>query len=62
MTEKARKSLKPVGCRPGVTYGLCKVHKANKRIAQHFEQFVGLEHFYLQTGEINSVNFITFDN
>ena len=29
MTEKARKSLKPVGIRPGVMYSLCKVHKAS---------------------------------
>ena len=29
MTEKTRKSLKPVGTRPGVMYGSCKVHKAN---------------------------------
>ena len=28
MTEKNRKSLKPVGSRPGVMYGSCKVHKA----------------------------------
>ena len=30
MTDKTRKSLKPVGCRPGVMYCLRKVHKANK--------------------------------
>ena len=29
MTEKTRKLLKPVGSRPGVMYGLCKVHKAS---------------------------------
>ena len=29
MTEKIRKSLKPVGTRPGVMYGSCKVHKAS---------------------------------
>ena len=29
MTEKTRKSLKPLGARPGVIYGLCKVHKAS---------------------------------
>ena len=29
MTEKTRKSLKPVGTRPGVMYGSCKVHKAS---------------------------------
>ena len=29
MTEKARKSLKPVGTRPGIMYGSCKVHKAS---------------------------------
>ena len=28
MTEKTRKSLKPVGTRPGIMYGSCKVHKA----------------------------------
>ena len=28
MTEKTRKSLKPVVTRPGVMYGSCKVHKA----------------------------------
>ena len=27
MTEKTRKSLKPVGTRPGIMYGSCKVHK-----------------------------------
>ena len=29
MTEKSRKSLKPVGSTPGVIYGLCKVHKTS---------------------------------
>ena len=29
MKEKTRKSLKPVGTRPGVMYGSCKVHKAS---------------------------------
>ena len=29
MTEKIRKSLKPVGSRPGVMYGSCKVHKVS---------------------------------
>ena len=29
MTEKTRKSLKPVGTRPGILYGSCKVHKAS---------------------------------
>ena len=29
MTEKTRKSLKPVGTRPGVMCRSCKVHKAN---------------------------------
>ena len=29
MTEKTRKLLKPVGTRPGVVYGSCKVHKAS---------------------------------
>ena len=29
MTEKTRKSLKPVGTRPGVMYGSYKVHKAS---------------------------------
>ena len=29
MTEKTRRSLKPVGTRPGVMYGSCKVHKAS---------------------------------
>ena len=29
MTEKTRKSLKPVGSRPGVMHGPCKVHKAS---------------------------------
>ena len=29
MTGKTRKSLKPVGTRPGVMYGSCKVHKAS---------------------------------
>ena len=29
MTEKTRKSLKPVGARPGVMYGSCKVHKVS---------------------------------
>ena len=28
MSEKTRKSLKPVGSRPGIMYGSCKVHKA----------------------------------
>ena len=28
MTEITRKSLEPVGTRPGVMYGSCKVHKA----------------------------------
>ena len=27
ISEKTRKSLKPVGTMPGITYGLCKVHK-----------------------------------
>ena len=29
MTEKTRKSLKPVGTRPGIMYGSCKLHKAS---------------------------------
>ena len=29
MTKKPRKSLKPVGTRPGIMYGPCKVHKAS---------------------------------
>ena len=29
MTEKTRKSLKPVGTRPGIMYGSCEVHKAS---------------------------------
>ena len=29
MMEQTRKSLKPVGTRPGVMYGSCKVHKAS---------------------------------
>ena len=29
MTEKTRQSLKPVGTRPSVNYGSCKVHKAS---------------------------------
>ena len=29
MIEQTRKSLKPVGTRPGVMYGSCKVHKAS---------------------------------
>ena len=29
MTEKTRKSLKPVGTRPGVMYGSCKVRKVS---------------------------------
>ena len=29
MTEKTRKSLKPVGTRPNIIYGSCKVHKAS---------------------------------
>ena len=29
MTEKIRKSLKPVGTRPGIMYGSCKIHKAS---------------------------------
>ena len=29
MTEKTRRSLKPVGIRPGVMYGSFKVHKAS---------------------------------
>ena len=29
MTEKSRKSLKPVGTRPGIMYSSCKVHKAS---------------------------------
>ena len=30
MTDKTRKSLKPVGTRPGVMYDSCKVHKASE--------------------------------
>ena len=29
VTEKVRISLKPVGTRPGIMYGSCKVHKAS---------------------------------
>ena len=29
MTDKTRKSFKPVGTRPAVMYGSCKVHKAS---------------------------------
>ena len=29
MIEKTRKSLKPVGTRPGIMYGTCNVHKAS---------------------------------
>ena len=39
MTEKTRKSLKPVGTRTGVMYGLCKVQKASEGIVRHFNQF-----------------------
>ena len=41
MTEKNRKSLKPIGCRIGVMQGLSKVRKANKTIVQHFDQLCG---------------------
>ena len=37
MTEKNKKSLKPVGSRPGVMYGSCKAHKAK---GENCPQFV----------------------
>ena len=36
MTERTRKSLKPVGTRPGIMYGSCKVHKATVGICPPF--------------------------
>ena len=36
---KTRKSLKPLGNRPGVMYGSCKVHKQAWRIVHHLNQF-----------------------
>ena len=36
MAEKTRKSLKPVGARPGVMYGSCKVNKARSRNCMPF--------------------------
>ena len=54
MTEKNRKLLKPVGSRTGVMYSLCKVHQAS--------QFYLHWTFLLQTYEILSANFETFDN
>ena len=38
MTEKNKKSLKPVDSRPGVMYGSCKAHKAS---VENCLQFVG---------------------
>ena len=36
MTEKTRKSLKPVGTKPGFMYGLCEVHKASLGVCPPF--------------------------
>ena len=40
MAEKARKSLKPIGVRPGVTHGSCKVHKASVDNCPPFRPFL----------------------
>ena len=40
MTEITRKSLKPAGTRPGVMYGLCKVHKASVGNCPPFRPFL----------------------
>ena len=60
MTEKTRKPLKPIGSRLGVMYGSCKVHKASVKTI--LTNFVGFEQSYLETCEILSANFKTFDN
>ena len=36
MTEKTRKSIKPVGTSPGVMYGLCKVNNASVEYCSPF--------------------------
>ena len=55
MKEKTRKSLKPVGTRPGAMYGSYKVHKTSVENCPPFRHhFVGLEYSYLQTDEIFS--------
>ena len=61
MTEITRKYLKPVGTRPGVMYGLCKVHKASVGNRPPFRPFLSALN-YLQTCKILSSNFKTFDN
>ena len=40
MTEKTRKSLKPVGTRPGIMYGSCKVDKASLGNCPPFRQIL----------------------
>ena len=36
MTDKNKKSLRPVGSRPGVMYGSCKAHKASVESCPQF--------------------------
>ena len=59
MTDKTRKSLKPVGIRPGVICGSHKVHKASVENCLPFRPILSA---YLQTCKIFSTNFKTFDN
>ena len=39
MSKEIRKFVKPVGTRPGIMYGNCKVHKQQVDGCPHFGQF-----------------------
>ena len=55
MTEITRKSSKPVGTRPGVMYGSCKVHKASLGNCLPFRPILSA---YLQTPTYKLAKFL----
>ena len=62
MTEKKKKSLKPVCSRPGVMYGSCKAHRTSVENCLSLPKFVSFEHWHLKTCEILGASFKTFVN
>ena len=63
MTEKTRKSLKPVGTRPDIMYGSCKVHKASVGNCTSSRPILSaLNTSTYKLAKIFSTNFKTFDN
>ena len=62
MTEKAKKSLKPVGSRSGVMYGSRKVHETRVENCPPFQPILlAFGTSTNKTCEILSANFKTFD-